>query len=368
MNHKRLSGESRGHAAVLRKGRIFPRQRKYTGRLKKGWSAGWQEHGLKITRLVLTLVVKPVDSVNAGTLVVAAQQEEVLRVLDLVGEQQADGLQRLLAPVHVVPQEQVVALGREATVLEQPQQVVVLTVDITCNTSNMLWTRAQTTSSSRDSRFGRELSTSSSAAQGTRYLTKGHSRPQKDCVEAFTRSAPIAFAPPRMNLSTVIRTQGAEDTQRHRTFYHHPKKQRKHGRGQTEMMETRGDSLSTRMTKISQWTAPKWRTPLELKKIESFRRHQRGNMLWPGRGFRFLGANWDRCHLFDIQTPNYTMHKAIKTGAWCTLLCWSTYLLIINTLFSIGTTRQADNQGVTDSNLCSRDKRNFRPCTCRGHR
>jgi len=34
--------------------------------------------------------------------VVAAQNEEVLGVLDLVGEQEADGLQRLLAAVDVV--------------------------------------------------------------------------------------------------------------------------------------------------------------------------------------------------------------------------------------------------------------------------
>lgn len=36
---------------------------------------------------------------------VAAQDEEVLRVLDLVREQQADGFQALLTPVNVVPDE-----------------------------------------------------------------------------------------------------------------------------------------------------------------------------------------------------------------------------------------------------------------------
>ena len=34
---------------------------------------------------------------------VAAQDKEVLRVLDLVREQQADGFQALLTPVNVVP-------------------------------------------------------------------------------------------------------------------------------------------------------------------------------------------------------------------------------------------------------------------------
>ncbi|KAJ8523567.1 hypothetical protein ON010_g17552 [Phytophthora cinnamomi] len=50
----------------------------------------------------LALVVEAVDAVDGRALVVAAQDEEVLRVLDLVGQQQADGLQALFAAVHVV--------------------------------------------------------------------------------------------------------------------------------------------------------------------------------------------------------------------------------------------------------------------------
>lgn len=63
---------------------------------------------------------------------VASQQEEVLWIFDLVRQQQADSLQRLLATVDVVAQEQVVGLRRKATVLEQSQQVVILSVDVTC--------------------------------------------------------------------------------------------------------------------------------------------------------------------------------------------------------------------------------------------
>ncbi len=63
---------------------------------------------------------------------VSPQQEEVLWVFDFVGQQKTDGFQRLLPPVHVVTQEQVVALWREAPILKQPQQVVVLPVDVTC--------------------------------------------------------------------------------------------------------------------------------------------------------------------------------------------------------------------------------------------
>ena len=40
----------------------------------------------------LTLVIETVDAVDAGALVVAAKDEEVLGVLDLVREEQADGL------------------------------------------------------------------------------------------------------------------------------------------------------------------------------------------------------------------------------------------------------------------------------------
>lgn len=62
---------------------------------------------------------------------VPPEQEEVFWVFDLVGEEQADGLQRLFPSVHVIPQEQVVGLWREASILEQPQQVCVLSVYIT---------------------------------------------------------------------------------------------------------------------------------------------------------------------------------------------------------------------------------------------
>jgi len=58
----------------------------------------------------LALVVEAVDAVDGGALVVAPEQEEVVRVPDLVRQQQADGLDALLAAVHVVAQEQVVEL------------------------------------------------------------------------------------------------------------------------------------------------------------------------------------------------------------------------------------------------------------------
>ncbi len=78
----------------------------------------------------LALVVKAVDAVDRGALAIASQNEEVLGVLDLVREEKAYGFQRLLATIDVVAQEEVVRLRREAAVLEETEQVIVLAVDI----------------------------------------------------------------------------------------------------------------------------------------------------------------------------------------------------------------------------------------------
>lgn len=48
------------------------------------------------------LIVEAIDTVNRGTLVVTTEDEEVLRVLDLVCEQKANGLERLLSSVDIV--------------------------------------------------------------------------------------------------------------------------------------------------------------------------------------------------------------------------------------------------------------------------
>ena len=78
------------------------------------------------------LVVEAVHLGDLSRLVVAAEDEKVLGVFDLVGEEEADGFERLLASVDVVAEEEVVGFGRETAVLEQAQQVVVLSVDVTC--------------------------------------------------------------------------------------------------------------------------------------------------------------------------------------------------------------------------------------------
>mmetsp|Transcript_91951 Transcript_91951/g.233805 ORF Transcript_91951/g.233805 Transcript_91951/m.233805 type:complete len:308 (+) Transcript_91951:258-1181(+) len=81
----------------------------------------------------LALIIETVDAGDGGALVVAAQQEEVLGELRLVAKHQGNCLQRLLAAVDIVAQEDVVAVWREAAILEDAQQVVVLPVHIAAN-------------------------------------------------------------------------------------------------------------------------------------------------------------------------------------------------------------------------------------------
>lgn len=81
----------------------------------------------------LALVIEAVNTVNGSALVVSTQDEEVFGVFDLVCQQKADGLEGLLATVHVVTKEQVVCFRGEATVFEETQEVVVLSVNVTAD-------------------------------------------------------------------------------------------------------------------------------------------------------------------------------------------------------------------------------------------
>ena len=67
----------------------------------------------------LAFVVEAIDPIDRGTLVVSTKDEEVLGILDLVGQQQADRLERLLPTVDIVSEEQIVGFRWETAVLEQ---------------------------------------------------------------------------------------------------------------------------------------------------------------------------------------------------------------------------------------------------------
>jgi len=71
----------------------------------------------------LAFIVKTVYSIYGSTFMVPPKEEEILGILHLVTEQQAYGLQALLASINVVPKEKVVCLRRKPTTLEEPQQV-----------------------------------------------------------------------------------------------------------------------------------------------------------------------------------------------------------------------------------------------------
>ena len=72
---------------------------------------------------------------------VATENEEIFRIFDLVRQEKTNGLERLLASIYVVAEEEVVCFWWETAVFEQPKKVIVLTVYITAdlNTIQVSW-------------------------------------------------------------------------------------------------------------------------------------------------------------------------------------------------------------------------------------
>lgn len=83
-------------------------------------------------------VIEAVNAVDLGALVIAAQQEEIFRVLYLVAQQQAHCFDRLFPPIDIVPQKQVVCFRRETAVFKNAQQIVVLTVNVAFRCQNLI--------------------------------------------------------------------------------------------------------------------------------------------------------------------------------------------------------------------------------------
>lgn len=80
----------------------------------------------------LTFIIKSINSVDGGTLVVPSEKEEVFRIFDFVCQKKANGLETLLSSIDVVAKEEVIGLGGESTVLEQAQEILILAVDVAC--------------------------------------------------------------------------------------------------------------------------------------------------------------------------------------------------------------------------------------------
>lgn len=66
----------------------------------------------------LALVVKSINTVDGGALVVSSQQKEVLRVFNFVSQQQANCFETLFASINVISQEEVVGIRGETSILE----------------------------------------------------------------------------------------------------------------------------------------------------------------------------------------------------------------------------------------------------------
>ena len=61
----------------------------------------WLEYEDRINKK-FTFFIESVDSVDAGTLMVSSQEEEIFWVLDLIGEEQSDSFQRLFTSINII--------------------------------------------------------------------------------------------------------------------------------------------------------------------------------------------------------------------------------------------------------------------------
>lgn len=66
----------------------------------------------------LTLIVEAIYSVDRSALMVSSEDEEILRIFDLVCKEQTNGFERLLASIHVVAEKEVVRLGRKSPIFK----------------------------------------------------------------------------------------------------------------------------------------------------------------------------------------------------------------------------------------------------------
>ena len=62
---------------------------------------------------------------------VSAQNKEILWILDLVREKQANCFKRLFASVDVVPKEKVICFGWESSIFKEAEKVIILAMNIT---------------------------------------------------------------------------------------------------------------------------------------------------------------------------------------------------------------------------------------------
>lgn len=77
------------------------------------------------------LIVESIDAIDRAALVISTQHEEVLGVFDFVRQQEANGLKAVGSSINIVAKEEVISLWREATILKEAKEVVILAVNVT---------------------------------------------------------------------------------------------------------------------------------------------------------------------------------------------------------------------------------------------
>ena len=65
-----------------------------------------------------TFIVKAIESIDAGTLMVASEEKEVFGVFDFVGQEKHNAFDGLLASIDIIPNEKIVVLAREPPVFK----------------------------------------------------------------------------------------------------------------------------------------------------------------------------------------------------------------------------------------------------------
>lgn len=85
-----------------------------------------------IERAVLpqAFIVKSVDLGDLPALVVSPDQRDQVGIADFIGEEQQKGLDAVEAPVHEIAQEKVADARNVATVFEEFEQIIELSMDV----------------------------------------------------------------------------------------------------------------------------------------------------------------------------------------------------------------------------------------------
>ena len=88
---------------------------------------------LSIAILLHNLVIKPILLTNSATFVIASQQCDTRWIFDLQAQQELKCLHRVVASIDVITHKDVPRVWNLPTFVEQLQQIMELTVNVTTN-------------------------------------------------------------------------------------------------------------------------------------------------------------------------------------------------------------------------------------------